>query len=138
MSDRTHPDSGNVDPIWLARFRADLDNTNLSLAAASLNDIAQLVHTDAVKNGWWDAERNDGELIALTHSELSEALEGLRHGNPPSEHTPQFTAVEEDMADVIIRVLDHCAARGWSIGSAVAAKILYNRGRGYKHGGKAF
>lgn len=37
------------------------------------------VHETAVSLGWWDDERNSGELIALMHSELSEALEALRN-----------------------------------------------------------
>ena len=47
-------------------------------------------------NGWWSWDRNDGELIALMHSELSEALEGLRHKNPKSDKIPEFSSVEEE------------------------------------------
>ncbi len=38
---------------------------------------AKEVHDTAREKGWWDKERNDGEMIALMHSELSEALEAL-------------------------------------------------------------
>ena len=38
----------------------------------------EAVHQNAKAKGWWDDERNDGEAIALMHSELSEALEVLR------------------------------------------------------------
>ena len=51
----------------------------------------------------------------MTEHELSEALEGLRHGNPPSDHIPQFSSVEEEFADVIIRIMDHARARGFRV-----------------------
>jgi NTP pyrophosphatase (non-canonical NTP hydrolase) len=88
----------------------------------------------AVSKGWWDEPRNNGELIALVHSELSEALEGLRHGNPPSEHIPEFSAAEEEMADAVIRIADMCAARGWDLQGAIESKMEFNKGRPRKHG----
>jgi NTP pyrophosphatase (non-canonical NTP hydrolase) len=100
--------------------------------------IGEDIYKIAEAKGWWEGERNDSELIALMHSELSEALEGLRHGNPPSDHIPEFTAAEEELADCIIRILDMCHARGWRIADAMAAKMEFNRSRPYKHGGKKF
>lgn len=84
------------------------------------------------------AQRNDAELVALMHSELSEALEGLRHGNPPSDHITKFSAVEEEYADVIIRIMDHARARGFRVAEAVIDKIAFNASRPHKHGGKKF
>jgi NTP pyrophosphatase (non-canonical NTP hydrolase) len=102
------------------------------------NRLAEQVHQIAVDKGWWNEPRNDGEIIALMHSELSEALEYLRHDNPASDHIPDFTGVEEEMADVIIRILDMAPSRGWRIAEAILAKMEYNRGRPIKHGGKKF
>jgi NTP pyrophosphatase (non-canonical NTP hydrolase) len=83
-------------------------------------------------------DRNDGELLALIHSEVSECLEFLRHGNGPSDHIPEFSGAEEELADVVIRILDMSCARGWRVGEAILAKRAFNARREHRHGGKAF
>jgi NTP pyrophosphatase (non-canonical NTP hydrolase) len=100
--------------------------------------VAAAVQDIAVSKGWWNDDRNNGELLMLMVSELAEALEGLRHGNPPSEHIGHFSAVEEELADVVIRIMDVAVARGWKVADAIVAKIEFNRGREYMHGGKRF
>lgn len=96
------------------------------------------VYDNAVSKGWWEDERNDGELIALMHSELSEALEALRHDNAKSDKIPEFLGIEEEFADVIIRIFDMAKARNLRVAEALIAKAEYNRNREYKHGGKKF
>jgi NTP pyrophosphatase (non-canonical NTP hydrolase) len=96
--------------------------------------VAQDINTTAVAKGWWDRERNDGEMIALIHSELSEALEALRKGNPPDDKIPEYTGVEAEMADVLIRLFDISWARGWRVIDAMLAKMEMNKTREYRHG----
>ena len=103
-----------------------------------IKTLCKLSHQGAINKGFWDNDRNNGELIALIHSELSEALEGLRHNNPPSDHIPTYSATEEELADAMIRIADMAEARGYRLEEAIKAKLEYNKTRSYMHGGKKF
>lgn len=105
---------------------------------SAIKTLSAKIHLTAVSKGWWEKDRNDGEMIALMHSELSEALENIRHGCPPSDKIPEFSGVEEEYADCIIRILDASYKRGYRIGEAILAKMEHNKCRSYKHGGKSF
>ena len=74
------------------------------------------------------------EALALVHEEVSEAVSAARHGNPPDDKIPEFTGVEAELADVIIRVLDLAEGFQWRVGEAVLAKLKMNAGRQHMHG----
>lgn len=96
-------------------------------------------HQNAKSKGFWEpgVERNDSEMIMLVVTELAEAVEGLRHGNPPDDKVPEFSAAEAEFADAIIRMMDQAHARGWRVAQAIEAKMKFNATRAHKHG-KAF
>lgn len=102
-----------------------------------INEMSRDIHDNAIRHGWWDEDRPFGEIIALCHSELSEALEAYRNHEPLvwlNGDKPDGIAVE--MVDCIIRILDYLAKEDVDVEYVLALKHEYNQKREYKHGGK--
>jgi len=95
----------------------------------SINDFIKICNRIAQEKGWWDIERSDGELIALMHSELSEALEAMRNSRPIEE-------IAEELADCCIRIFDYCGQKNIDLEDALIKKIEKNKTRPYRHNKK--
>ena len=105
---------------------------------ASFDMLALRQFTVNQGHGFYDKPVEDGTRIALMHSELSEALDADRHGNPPDDHIPEFSGMEAELADVILRIMDFSVHRNLRVGQAVVAKLKCNATRPRMHGGKKY
>jgi NTP pyrophosphatase (non-canonical NTP hydrolase) len=111
-------------------------NSNSVLTEYGLDALAAMLHETAIEKGFWDGDySNDkiGNKLALVHSEVTEVLEAIRKSKG-SEH------IVEEMADVIIRLLDVYAAMRneeqvtHSLDEILEAKININKERPRLHG----
>lgn len=113
----------------------------LAEACKGLEKLCHVARGDAEANGWWTSPRSEAELIALMHSELSEALECDRNKEPQLYFDEKGKPLGKlsEYADVVIRICDAVGAEhAAAFSEAIRKKVLYNRTRGFKHGGKAF
>lgn len=100
-----------------------------------MNELAQRINAWAKGKGFYDEDRNLGEMLALVHSEVSEALEDYRHGNMVTFFEGEKPCgFPSEIADTIIRLLDLCAYLGIDIEHEIDIKMQYNETRPYKHG----
>lgn len=121
---RIPPDTSpaNMNQIELAAY--------LGLRAA-----IELANGTANDAGWYrnphtgePIARNFGEVVALMHSELSEALEAHRK-NLMDDKLPHRSGMEVELADCVIRIFDTAAALGLDVAGALIEKNRFNRDR---------
>lgn len=109
--------------------------------------MVQECHQASKDAGWWEDGTGlyvCGTKIALIHSEISEALEGLRK-NKLDEHLPDLFSIQVELADALIRIFDLAGALNISLGEPWKRKLDYNAQRAdhkienrLKSGGKRF
>lgn len=112
--------------------------------ARNINTMVKICYGLSKAAGWHDKPVEDGTRLALIHSEVSEALEGLRR-NKMDDHLPHRRMAEVELGDTVIRAFDFAGMKGYDLGGAIVEKLIYNQTRAdhkienrSKEGGKAF
>lgn len=120
-----------------------------------IRELQKYTFINAVNKGFYENPPSIPERLALIHSEVSEALEADRNGiyaraeienimNLPDETFSEGYAdnikgcIGEELADVVIRVVDLAEYKGIDLQGHIEAKMRYNSLREYKHGGKKY
>lgn len=106
--------------------------------AMDINAMVEVCHGRSVKAGWYTNLETGKPIpvtmelklakIALIHSEISEALEGLRK-NIKDDHLPHREMAEVELADATIRIFDLAGLLNYDLGGAFVEKLLYNQNR---------
>lgn len=104
------------------------------LVLGNLNHHSHVCHEE--NKQWWvdletgeySTDRNKGELICLMHSELSEAMEGVRKGLM-DDKLPHRKMEEVELADCLIRIFDYAGGFGLDLDGAFSEKMAYNKER---------
>ena len=127
-----------------------MDTAIAEALVTAINTLGAEVNNHAHKNGFWDHQflsdgvhptrisnpSIDAEKLCLVHTEISEAVEALRAGDPPDDKIPEFSGMEAELADAIIRIVEFAQEKNLRLGEAIVAKHAYNLTRPYKHGKK--
>lgn len=119
------------------------DNKSRRSLSESLSKLSSICHEASLAAGWYDELHKLGAVcdngsfldnifvasrLCLIHSELSEALEGRRR-DLMDDHLPQYSMIDVELADAIIKIMDLTGYLGTDIGDIVMAKLEYNRHR---------
>lgn len=124
----------------------ELDALRRFGAPAMIDHLQALAYSSAVAAGWHDPkliegvqrEPSAGERVALIHEEATELMQYARDGAPASHYIedgkPEGAGAE--LADIVIRCLDYAGRYEIPLGDIIVEKMLYNRTRAIRHGGR--
>ena len=153
----TYESIEEINRIFISQFEFYEEQPSPIKDSGTTAELVTDIHNNAIAHGWYDEQRSFGGLIALCHTELSEAFEEYRKGYKTDEvygkgypeakmSVAKFEETYTDrvkpegvlfeLADVVIRIFDMCGYYGIDIEKAIQIKHKFNKTRPYKHGGK--
>ena len=142
-----------------------MDANKYALVVQAIGELVEESHGTAKRKGFYENDNATTGCIATGHipgvnplecaeafkvtailkrlmlivTEVAELAEVIRRGgDPPAEHIAGdgFSQVDEEMADIAIRLFDLCGYLGVRLGPAIVSKMEYNSDRPYLHGKK--
>ena len=160
---RQHMTALGYNAMYFSDDKGTLTAAGENAIATGLAVLLDAVAMNNFEKGWrtpTSEPRNMGELIALIHSETSEAFEAYRNNEPVLWYEVPGSAdkvnfqqkacdgsdeivlgkpegIGSELADIIIRVVDMAQEHDIPVIDAVINKHAYNQTRPWKHGGKA-
>ena len=103
----------------------------------SISALCTRAYENSKKHGFWEQKKNFSEVIALMHTELSEAYEEYRnkkwYNETYYEENGKPCGIPSELADVVIRVFDFCGGMDIDLEKIILEKMEYNETRPYKH-----
>lgn len=128
--------------IWFEEI-PDISKTAIEDCPESyILTLQQQIHAIAKKKGFWDYDDEptnlDPEIInsklMLIVTEVAEACEALRIGDYQLLGEWRNGTFDDELADILIRVLDLAEAMQIDMQWQIEKKMEYNKNRGEKHG----
>lgn len=122
----------------------------------NLTELSKIHHEQMKKAGFYDKPRNFGELLMLCVTELGEALQAHRKGQPmpipeyfkkriegktDKLYTEMYEAIIKDtvpqeLVGALLRILDLCAYLKIDVQAFTDLEMGFNKLRPHKHGEK--
>lgn len=104
----------------------------------NIREIQTELYADIRSKGFMTAHVPIPEQCALIHSEISEALEAYRNNEPVSwtDNNGKPQGIASEYIDAIIRLFNYCSHLGIDVEYELNRKMMYNKSRPHKHGGK--
>lgn len=93
--------------------------------------MAKAVHARSIEKGFWEVDQTPWQILGQISDEVAEAVDAVGRD---SSAIPGFSALEEEIADIVLRIMDYSARAGLDIPGAMLAKHVYNTKRPYLHG----
>jgi NTP pyrophosphatase (non-canonical NTP hydrolase) len=154
IGDRQFELTAKLDPV-VAESQVSKDLAWARDFFETLKPMQEQCYAEAASKGWHpndaepDSEKEVDQMacrLMCSHEEISELWSAVRSATfrercdkadkMEAIGLPALTCGEEEFADRFIRLLDEAQTHGIDMAKAVAVKLLYNRSRPHRHGGK--
>lgn len=101
----------------------------------SFYEVSYQVFKESMRKGFWDMTRRPFDfydLFELINEKVSKCSGwfyryDIDSSIPRSHNIPNFSAIEETLADLVIMIMDVCMHRNLQLAPAIIAKMEYNK-----------